>query len=314
MQEGTISNNVPKTKSAGDEVKTSSPVAAPAGSANGPTGAQNTARQSGQLGHTPFSLRRVLVTGVVAVVVVIGLWIGVPWVERALTTVSTDNAYVSDYVTFVAPRVSGQVSGCKVEDNNRVHKGQVLVELDPKPYQVKVDIAKADLAATIAGHARAWWRETRGLKFNLQHTIEQVDNQIAHVAGQCGHARFAEGQAHAGPKELRSGRKTHSYKCHFAGGIRSNPFGPVVAEAQVKQALEGVYQTRVSLGLPAIPPKGKELTDVPDDLDETFSSVRQAGAQWLESAAELGVVPSSYDLKPKQMIEEFLRSAIQPAI
>ena len=81
----------------------------------------------------------------------------------------------------------------------------------------------------------------------------------------------------------------------------------MVAKAQVKQALEGVYQTRVSLGLPAVPPKGKELTDVPADLDETFSSVRQAQAQLMEAAAQLGVEASSYDLTPKQMIEQFMQ-------
>ena len=79
-----------------------------------------------------------------------------------------------------------------------------------------------------------------------------------------------------------------------------------VAKAQVKQALEGVCQTRVALGLPAEPPQGKDLTDVPADLDETFSSVRQAQAQLMESAAQLGVEVSSYDLTPKQMIEQFL--------
>ncbi len=63
----------------------------------------------------------------------------------------------------------------------------------------------------------------------------------------------------------------------------------------------------MSLGLPAIPPQGKDLTDVPADLDETFSSVRQAQAQLIQSAAELGVVPSSYDLTPKKMVDEFIR-------
>jgi membrane fusion protein (multidrug efflux system) len=50
---------------------------------------------------------------------------------------------VNGYVTFVAPRVSGQVTRVSVEDNNRVKKGDVLVELDPKPYQVEVAIKQA---------------------------------------------------------------------------------------------------------------------------------------------------------------------------
>ena len=55
----------------------------------------------------------------------------VPRLRRALSTVSTDDAYVSGHVTFVAPRVAGQVAAVLVDDNNRVRKGDVLVALDP---------------------------------------------------------------------------------------------------------------------------------------------------------------------------------------
>jgi membrane fusion protein (multidrug efflux system) len=80
-----------------------------------------------------------------------------------------------------------------------------------------------------------------------------------------------------------------------------------VAKAQVKQALENVLQARVALGLPAQPPAGSSLADVPADLDQTFSSVRQAQADLLQSAAQLGVVPTSYNNSPKKTLEEFYR-------
>jgi membrane fusion protein (multidrug efflux system) len=80
-----------------------------------------------------------------------------------------------------------------------------------------------------------------------------------------------------------------------------------VAKGQVAQALENVYQARVALGLPAQPPAGTSLGDVPADLDETFSSVRQAQSDLRQSAAQLGVLLSSYNLTPKQMLEEFHR-------
>ena len=74
-----------------------------------------------------------------------------------LNTVSTDDAYVNGYVTFVAPRVGGQISRVLVDDNNRVHKGEPLAELDKEPFQDRgrcekaaVDTAKADLRAAKA--------------------------------------------------------------------------------------------------------------------------------------------------------------------
>jgi len=70
----------------------------------------------------------------------------VPWLVRSWQTVSTDDAYVNGYVTFVAPRVDGQIARVLVEDNNRVQKGDLLVQLDPEPYQVQVNRDYQDLS------------------------------------------------------------------------------------------------------------------------------------------------------------------------
>jgi membrane fusion protein, multidrug efflux system len=96
--------------------------------------------------------------GVLAALVLAAIWkFGVPWIELALNSVSTDDAYVNGHVTFVAARVSGQIAGVLVDDNNRVHKGDVLAQLDREPYEVAVaekraavKTAKADLLAATA--------------------------------------------------------------------------------------------------------------------------------------------------------------------
>src|SRR5260370_31837430 len=73
------------------------------------------------------------------------LFLGIPRILHALNTVSTDDAYVNSYVTFVAPRVTGQVARVLVDDNYRVQQGDVLVELDPEPFQVQVAIKQASV-------------------------------------------------------------------------------------------------------------------------------------------------------------------------
>jgi len=73
----------------------------------------------------------------------------------------------------------------------------------------------------------------------------------------------------------------------------------------VKQALEQVYQVRVALGLPPQPAEGGDLTQVPLDLDQTFSSVRQAVSDLMQSVAPLGVFPPSYEATPKQIVADF---------
>jgi membrane fusion protein, multidrug efflux system len=75
------------------------------------------------------------------------------------------------------------------------------------------------------------------------------------------------------------------------------------SQAEVKQATADVHQIRVALGLPA-QPEGGDLCEVPPDLDQTFSSVREAQAALIQTAAQLGVV-HSYEQLPKQMVEQF---------
>jgi membrane fusion protein (multidrug efflux system) len=59
---------------------------------------------------------------------------------------STDDAQVDVHLYPVSARVSGYVLKVNVDDNQHVEAGTVLVEIDPKDYQVAVDKARADLA------------------------------------------------------------------------------------------------------------------------------------------------------------------------
>lgn len=65
-------------------------------------------------------------------------------------TESTDDAQVEGRVMNVAARISGQVMRVRVEDNQLVNPGDVLVELDPADNTAKVAAAKADLSAANA--------------------------------------------------------------------------------------------------------------------------------------------------------------------
>jgi membrane fusion protein (multidrug efflux system) len=128
--------------------------------------------------------RRILILAAIVAGILL-LFLGIPRVIRAFNTVSTDDAYVNGYVTFVAPRVSGQVAKVLVDNNNRVKKGDVLAELDPEPYQVQVaikqaavDTAQANLTVADA-NVRGLLGQTRSNRFKLSRAIEDVDNQIA---------------------------------------------------------------------------------------------------------------------------------------
>jgi membrane fusion protein, multidrug efflux system len=59
--------------------------------------------------------------------------------------VSSDDANVDGHITPVAPKISGNVTDVLVLDNQSVKAGQVLVKIDPRDFQAKVDQAKAAL-------------------------------------------------------------------------------------------------------------------------------------------------------------------------
>src|SRR4029450_5397819 len=78
-----------------------------------------------------------------AVVIVLGV---VMYLWRTAGQVSTDDAQVDGHITQVAARVGGTVVKVNIKENQYVQAGTVLVELDPRDYQVAVERARAELA------------------------------------------------------------------------------------------------------------------------------------------------------------------------
>ncbi len=88
----------------------------------------------------------VLIAGLGAAAVLVSA----TWYLLHLGRESTDDAQVEGRVMTVSARVPGQVLRVRVDDNQVVEAGDVLVELDPADYAAKLDAARADLAAARA--------------------------------------------------------------------------------------------------------------------------------------------------------------------
>jgi membrane fusion protein (multidrug efflux system) len=296
----------------------SSPVPAPAAPAHDAD--QDKVATTGpppEVATKPFAVRAVLrrwrkplLLATAAVTLAVAGYLLAPWVVTALNTVSTDDAYVNGHVTFVAPRVAGQVSKVLVDDDYRVKKGDVLVELDPEPYRVQVAIKKAalDAAETDLAAAQALVRgqvaQARANRFKLQHAIEEVDNQVANLQAAVATLDSRKATMQLAKANLGRGEELP------AGAISLQDLDVLretytVAQASVDQALQAVYAVRADLGLPAVPPPGQKLEQVPPDLDQNFSAVRQALGELLQSAAQFGYFPASWTATPKEVIAHF---------
>lgn len=64
------------------------------------------------------------------------------WYERAEHPL-TDDAYIQADVIRVAAQVNGPLKKIEVADNQKVWQGQELLQIDPEPFQIAVDRAKA---------------------------------------------------------------------------------------------------------------------------------------------------------------------------
>jgi membrane fusion protein (multidrug efflux system) len=136
----------------------------------------------------------VVAAGIVGVVV----WL---WLTAGRET--TDDAQVDAHVTQIAARVGGNVLKVNVEDNRAVEAGAVLVEIDPRDYQVAVDKARAALADAEAAALAAQSNvpiTTQSAHSNLttaQGGVSQSASAIAAAQKQveAAHARVTSAQA-----------------------------------------------------------------------------------------------------------------------
>jgi multidrug resistance efflux pump len=100
----------------------------------------------------PFRARRrrrwLVALGATAAVLVLSVGVGYYLYARGYQ--STDDAFIEGRVVQLSPRVSGHVLTVRVDDNQTVKAGDLLIEIDPRDYQAKVDQARAALQAAIA--------------------------------------------------------------------------------------------------------------------------------------------------------------------
>jgi len=69
----------------------------------------------------------------------------VSWETLTSLVAYTDDAYVRSDLVAIAPQVTGPIVTVAVSDNQNVHRGDLLVRIDPTPFQLDVDAAEAVL-------------------------------------------------------------------------------------------------------------------------------------------------------------------------
>jgi membrane fusion protein, multidrug efflux system len=111
---------------------------------------------------------------VIAIILLIVAAVGIFFYLPGLWQVETDDAYVNAHVVSIVPKVAAYVSKLHVNDNSKVARDDLLLELDPRDFEVAVDMVNADLkiAQANAANIEAQIREQQAIVTESESTVK----------------------------------------------------------------------------------------------------------------------------------------------
>ena len=117
---------------------------------------------------------------IVLVILAVGAFL---WWLHARQYEDTDDAQVDGHISQIGPRIGGYISAVHVEDNQEVQQGELLVEIDPRDYEVALARAQAEFADSQAQAAAA--------KYNVPITSVATASQTASAHADVNNAQAA---------------------------------------------------------------------------------------------------------------------------
>jgi membrane fusion protein, multidrug efflux system len=219
---------------------------------------------------------------------------GYRWWHYTSTHESTDDAYVTGNIHPISSRITGTVTQVNVNDNQEVQQGQLLVELDPKDYQVAVQQAQAALGAakgqanaaqsTIALAAQTAQANTTEAQGSVSDAIASINSAQASVnQAQAGIAaaqdQLVKAQAQAANAQVTYTRYQQLYQ---SGAITKQQQDDAltsyqVAQAEVKSAQQSVLDAKAKYqaALESINQAQAGLTDSQGKVQQAQASGQQ---------------------------------------
>jgi membrane fusion protein, multidrug efflux system len=160
---------------------------------------------------------------------------------------STDDAQVDAHIDPISSRINGTITAVYVENNQRVKTGHLIVQLDPRDYEVAVEQARAQLAQAQANANSARQQYTSALAKIRQAQAEQFlaqrnQERISTLArlGVVAQAQYDQYNASARVDEADvSAEQADALSAQRAIASR---------DAQVKAAQAGLDQALLNLG------------------------------------------------------------------
>ncbi|HET6237957.1 MAG TPA: HlyD family secretion protein [Acetobacteraceae bacterium] len=183
--------------------------------------------------------KRLLLAAAALGIVAAGGVYGRDWWTVGRFQVETDDAYVAADSVLVSPKVSGYLDQVLVEDNQKVHAGQVVARIDDRDYRTALDQTRADVAA-----ARA---DIDNLRQEIEQQAMTIDQARALVAADQAAVVFSEQQRVRYTDLARTGAGTVQQAQQYQADIQQKQAALVHDQAGIGVALKQVDVLRAQL-------------------------------------------------------------------
>ena len=149
--------------------------------------------------------RRPAVIVVAAALAIVGIGYAGFAMFHSFTHESTDDAFIDVHYVSVAPKIAGRVTAVHVDDNQLVKKGDVLVEIDPRDFQVALAQARANLAKDKATLIQAKANEERAQDLFTKKVMSTQERDANVAASESSKASVQADEAAVEQAELNLG-------------------------------------------------------------------------------------------------------------
>ncbi|HEX4674705.1 MAG TPA: HlyD family secretion protein [Steroidobacteraceae bacterium] len=154
------------------------------------------------------------------------------WESNARTQ-TTDDAYLAADLTPVAAKVSGYVSSMPVQDFERVHAGQLLVQIDQRDYRAAVDQLSASVLA--AGATIEALKAQRSLQAaNVEAAKATIAATTANVAQNERDLARQHKLLETGSSSTEAGEKLQTAHAQLAAQLQQNRAQELAAARQLE--------------------------------------------------------------------------------
>jgi membrane fusion protein (multidrug efflux system) len=234
-----------------------------------------------------------------AVLIIVGGTYGTLKFVHSLSHEGTDDAQIEKNMNPIIPRVTGTVTKVYVKDNDFVKKGDTLFTIDNKDYLVKVEDAKAALAAA-EGNFAASKADVQGASAN----IAASDANVQSAGGNIETAKIRLGRATNDFERYNNLYKNHSItKQQFEQALAAKQEAESQLHILQQQQKASTYQKSVIVAKSNVTSKQTEVAAANIKRAQAMLDAAKLNLDYTVIIASIDGQVSKINIQPGQLVQ-----------